>query len=341
MHLAELTILDVGHGNCAVLHHEHAAFVIDAGSRDTLLEFLAQREIREIDAVLISHADADHIAGLFGLLAQLEITVHAVHLNSEALRGSDLWQALRVALADARRRGGLDIQPHLSTATLPMEAGPIQLRVLAPSPEMALSGAGGNDLQGRPLTANSMSAVVRISAYGRPEALLTGDLDSIGLDNLLSEHPEPRARVLVFPHHGGRPGRADPHTFAVQICEAVRPEVVVFSHARGAHGTPLPDIVRGVLDGTPMAHVACTQLSGHCAAVLPAEEPEHLAVHPARGRAAVACCAGTIEVILDSDGVSYSPDLDAHLAFIRRAAPSALCQAPRVQVPEHTSQNSS
>lgn len=333
--MAELTILDVGHGNCAVLHHEQWTFVIDTGPRDTLLELLEQRGIREIDVVLISHADADHIAGLYGLLAQERIVVRAVHLNADPLRGSDLWHALRVALADARKRGQLDIQPHLTTSTPPVVAGPIQLRVLAPSPEMALGGVGGQDLQGHPLTANSMSAVVQLLAYGRPEALLTGDLDGIGLDNLLIEHPDPRARVLVFPHHGGRPGRADPYAFALRLCRAVQPEMVVFSHARGKHGTPLPEIVRGVVYGVPAVHVACTQLSERCATALPREQPQHLAARPARGRPALACCAGTVELTLDADGLTYSPNLAEHLVFIKREAPSALCQVPRPQVQDY------
>ena len=37
------------------------------------------------------------------------------------------------------------------------------------------------------------------------KVLLTGDLDGIGLENLLEETGDIKSRVLVFPHHGGVP----------------------------------------------------------------------------------------------------------------------------------------
>jgi beta-lactamase superfamily II metal-dependent hydrolase len=38
--LADLTVLDVGHGNCAVLRDERGTVIFDAGQGDTLVEFL-------------------------------------------------------------------------------------------------------------------------------------------------------------------------------------------------------------------------------------------------------------------------------------------------------------
>lgn len=61
-----VTILDVGHGNAAVVNTGTGIIVIDAGPRTGLLEFLTETGAPKIDALLISHADADHIAGLIG-----------------------------------------------------------------------------------------------------------------------------------------------------------------------------------------------------------------------------------------------------------------------------------
>jgi len=229
--LAELTILDVGHGNCAILRDDSGAVIIDAGLGVTLLEFLEQREITAIDAVLISHADADHVAGLLTLLAQEHIAVGAVFLNTETLRKTAIWYQLLVALTDARRRRAVKVHAELTSASSALlRRDEIEVQVLSPSPEMALVGAGGQQPSGGPpLSANAMSAVVRIVVKGIPEVLLPGDLDAVGLDYLLAEYPEPRARVLVFPHHGGRPARADPEDFAARLCTIVRAGLVVFS----------------------------------------------------------------------------------------------------------------
>ena len=44
-----LAILDVGHGNCAVLRDRRGVVVIDAGPGSSLLEFLTEHKITNID----------------------------------------------------------------------------------------------------------------------------------------------------------------------------------------------------------------------------------------------------------------------------------------------------
>ena len=171
-----------------------------------------------------------------------------------------------------------------------------------------------------------MSAVVRVVVDGRPEVLLPGDLDATGLDSLLAYYPDPQARALVFPHHGGRPGGIDPATFTARLCEAVRAELVIFSIGRGRHGTPHPDVIAGVLQATPGAHIACTQLSERCAASLPLHSPPHLSPSPASGRLANACCAGSLQLTLGAPALALAPSRSEHRAFIDSSAPTALCK---------------
>jgi beta-lactamase superfamily II metal-dependent hydrolase len=324
--LPNLTILDVGHGNSAVLCDGDRTVVIDAGQGVTLVEFLERRGITFIDAVLISHGDADHMGGVVHLLSQRHLTVRAVYLNPDAERRTGIWKNLLETLADARKRHRVSLRTQLTTETsAEFLLGEVRLDILAPLPEMADVGVGGFDLQGRPLTANTMSAVVRISYGGRAEALLMGDLDFVGLENLLAEQSDIRTRLLVFPHHGGRPGRADAADFAGRVCRAVQPKIVVFSIGRGRHGTPLAEIVNSVREATPGAHIACTQLSDRCAATLPTRPPTHLSVQPARGRPLGACCLGTLEIRFTATEPSFTPDLAGHSSFVQREAPTALC----------------
>ena len=56
-----LTILDVGHGNAAVLADTGGVVVIDCGKGGTLLDYLETVGIKKVDVLLISHADSDHI----------------------------------------------------------------------------------------------------------------------------------------------------------------------------------------------------------------------------------------------------------------------------------------
>lgn len=316
--MADITILDVGHGNCAVVHDDVAVLVIDAPLGDTELKaLLVERNSRVIEAVLISHADADHIGGVLTLLTDPDVEVRHLYLNSESQRGSKIWDDLRYAVADAQRRGsGPRVHVELTTANTPDFALPsLRLEVLAPSPQLAMAGAGGRTLDGRSLTANSMSAVVRVRDAQTPGVLFMGDVDGVGLDELLADTGDVRAEVLVFPHHGGRPASAPPGQFAERVCAAVAPSMVVFSLGRGKHGTPRPDIVAGVKAVAPTAHIACTQLSERCAAVLPQLPQPYLSQAPARGKPLGACCAGTLELIFTGTGLERTQQA-GHVAYV-------------------------
>ena len=329
MGLPKLTILDVGHGQCVVLQHDEGVLLFDAGKGPILSKFLTDNAITEVDAVIVSHADVDHIAGLINLLLDESVTVGKVYLNPDASKSTEAWMQLRMAVSDAMLRGTLP-RVGITSATTEDEfkRGDVEVEVLAPSPALALGGAGGKDLKGRPLTSNSTSVVTRVSYLASPFALLAGDLDGVGLDNLLEGHPSISAPVLVFPHHGGYPGTADPKVFADKLCGAVQPNVVIFSNGRGSHGTPRPEIVAAIRELLGEVQIACTQLSEHCAKVLPTSRAGHLSSVVASGSTRNACCAGSLQLTFDGVELYRSPEVADHLVFIASNAATALCRTP-------------
>lgn len=323
----ELTILDVGHGQCVVLRDGSGTVIFDAGPGSMLLEFLEKSEITEIDAVIISHADADHLAGLLALLSAETVQVREVHLNSDATKNSDIWKDLRYAIDKATAEGTTHVTIGVTTgSTQGFARGDVEIEILYPCPAVAMAGPGGRDLKGRRLTANSMSVVARISYQSIPRILLTGDIDAVALENLLEDFPSPRSEVLVFPHHGGRPSNADPTKFANSLSQAVQPNLIVFSIGRGKYNTPRADIVAGIRSVLPFVTIACTQLSTNCSASVPSAAPDHLASIVARGKQSHSCCAGSIHLNLEPKTIRYSPALQEHQQFIAANAPSALCR---------------
>ena len=322
-----ISILDVGHGNSAVVTAPGWVAIIDAGPGSALLSFLREQGITVVDEFLISHADEDHIGGLIALLASGEFSVRRVRLNSDAHKDSDIWNDLLIALDHAQRQGQVDFSPVLTVAENGLfDYQGVQLEILGPSTYLAGRGPGSTDRSGRPITTNSISAVIRVSVAGRRIVLFSGDIDQVGLDELLYDQGlDPHAEVLVFPHHGGRSGQTDVTMFSARITQAVRPMVVVFSIGRGRHATPLPEVVAAVRAVAPAPRIACTQLSDRCSAAVPKGDPGHL--HPAfaRGRERSHCCAGTIVISDSAGGGVVLPATNEHLAFIKTNAPSALC----------------
>jgi len=322
----KLAILDVGHGNCAMLQDSDGVVVIDAGLGNGLEIYLRQQEIGRIDVVLISHADQDHIGGLISVLASRAVEIGRVRLNTDSMKGSKIWDDLLYELDQLDQENRLDFQPFLTRDEKgAYDQGSIEIKVLAPSKYLAGKGPGSRDRRGRRILANTLSAVIHLSERGAPLALFPGDLDEVGLENLDCSADDLRAPLLVFPHHGGRAGTSGLDAFVRELCERVRPTRVIFSIGRGRYGTPLPEVVSAVRKHVEGVWIACTQLSEHCASELPKAHPKHLNREFAQGREGRKCCAGTLVIDLDR-AESLLPIHGDHQAFIGLAAPSALCR---------------
>lgn len=330
--VSTLSIVDVGHGNCAVLVDTGGVVVIDAGPGTALLEFLEQEGIAKVDVVLISHADKDHIEGLVALVSSQKYEVGVIRINSDALKDSKLWDDLLFSLNKAFFAGALQFNVALTVADSGnFDRGDIHIEILAPDPYIAGRGPGSTDRNGRKLTSNSVSAVIRLVKDHTAIALLAGDLDDVGLDNLINNHLDCRAPILVFPHHGGRPGAGDMTAFTEKLVDLVQPETVIFSVRRGGqNNNPQPDIVLTVREKLPNVRVACTQLSKRCAANVPNNQPTHLSAKYAQGRQTNGCCGGTFVINLAEPDRSFLPILQDHIDFIQANAETALCQQPIV-----------
>jgi len=78
----QVTVLDVGHGLAVVIERDNHVIVYDTGAKYpsgfnladvAILPFLQQKGINEIDKVIISHNDNDHLGGLAVLMKKIPI----------------------------------------------------------------------------------------------------------------------------------------------------------------------------------------------------------------------------------------------------------------------------
>jgi beta-lactamase superfamily II metal-dependent hydrolase len=327
MNRPSLVVLDVGHGNAAVLLDKGGVVVIDAGKGGVLLDFLKEMKINRVDVLLISHADTDHVRNAPDLLLDDEIEVGLVCYNSDASKQSQVWKLFRKAIKTARRKDGTVAEPQLTISqTGRLDRGVVRVEVLYPFPEMAASAAGGKDEDDDPLTSNSMSAVIRLVTSAGPMVMMAGDVESGVIKAWKEEGVDPTAKVLVFPHHGGNPGKDNPVTFAVEMTKAVRPETVIFSIHRTQYELPIPDVVEAVRRNVPGVRIACTQLSAHCSAAVPAALGAHLTPHAASGKPSNSCCAGTVVIDLSGGAAEVVPPMADHAAFIDSLGGDPLCR---------------
>jgi beta-lactamase superfamily II metal-dependent hydrolase len=269
-----LVVVDVGHGNAAVLNDTRGVVVFDTGKKGpALLEFLRESEIREIDALVLSHADDDHIGNAASLLLDPNFRVRRVLFNSDPIKGTDSQLQLQLAIRDARRHRGTRADSQLNTSvTGELDCGEVHVEVLFPPPELLVTGVGGRNASGRRNTSNSLSAAIRLNHKGRGAVLLAGDVGLDCLEFLGTESVAANAHVLVFPHHGGAPDGTQPARFAERITELATPKFVVFSIHRSRFGLPRKDVTDAILKASPTVKLLCTEL------------PDRLIMEVRRGR---------------------------------------------------------
>lgn len=227
----EVTALAVGDGDAYLIRAPSGHCVLlDGGSRsqtkvgsEVLVPNLLLLGARRLDAVLISHPDADHVNGLPDVLEALPV---ARVLDPEIPDESTEYQRV-VAICRAKGiprfqvRAGQRINLDRQT----------RLRILAPGPNL---------LAGTSADTNNNSLVCMLE-YGRTRMLFTGDLQEEGEALLLARANDLRADVLTAAHHGSRNGTGD------ALLDAVRPHIVVIS-AKGGEAHPHPDTLRRLRD---------------------------------------------------------------------------------------------
>ncbi len=193
---------------------------------------LWSRGITHLDAIVISHADADHFNAIPGLLERF--SVGAIYVSPV------MFERLQPAvqnLRDAIIRNQVPLRELYAGETL--AAGDnTTIEVLHPP----RNGVYGSD--------NANSIVLLIEHAGR-RVLMTGDLEPPGLDDLLAEESLD-CDVVLAPHHGSP--RSSPAKFA----QWSRPEFVIISGRRGLGDEVAIDAVKRSfrLQGAEVLHTA-------------------------------------------------------------------------------------
>jgi beta-lactamase superfamily II metal-dependent hydrolase len=322
MDLPKLFILDVAHGNCAILQDTEGSVIIDCAHGDTLIETLRQLNINYVDRIIISHADEDHVKGFIDLLSDESIKIGHIYINPDGSKKTRVWTNLRRLITEAVQKKETT-RNFIYAGLTGLEVGEVKIEILAPSMDI-VGQAGGLDLDNQSLNSNSVSVVVRLIYRDRGIALLAGDIDHVGLKNLLSSGYNISSKVLVFPHHGGSVGAKDNQSFTASLCQQVQPQMVIFSIGREKHSNPRKEIVETILDSIPDIHIMCTQLAKTCSPEISASSPRHLNALPAKGREANHCCGGTVVINLSETETTYAPNSD-HRQFVKTNIVSALC----------------
>lgn len=325
----EVVILDVGHGNCAVLRERDSCVIVDAKSDKLLYQHLVDSGIRHIEHVVLSHADTDHIAGALRILPNEDFTIGTVWLNSDSVKDTAKWRELLTLLQVLRDENRLQVRIGISDSDeWSLSLDRIRINILHP-PLKTIGFSTGRVGKHRPeITSNGMSVVLRVFIDGYPVALLPGDLDAAGLRTMAGRNKSINAHVLVYPHHGGRSGSPEEEVFARLLCDVVAPKMVLFSMGRGRHNNPIPTVVEEMGKVLPDVKIGCTQLSPNChKGAPPMVARTYLLIEPAAGQAGNECCLGTVRIEFVDGEVKVHPPLEEHGQWVRTHVREPICSS--------------
>jgi competence protein ComEC len=207
-------MVDVGQGDAILLQDRQQSVLIDTGGRisfqkeawqeghktsnaeRTLIPYLRAQGIGQLDLLVLTHADADHVGDLLAL--------------AKAIRIKEIWLTQGM-LTDQSFRKKLSQVNAKITSVQPGDVYGIMnshLTVLEP----AKTTDGGNQ-----------DSIVLYGDFYQKSFLFTGDMEADGEQSLIQSYPNIDVDVLKVGHHG-----SDTSTSQALISK-IRPEIALIS----------------------------------------------------------------------------------------------------------------
>ena len=211
-----IDFIDVGQGDATLVTAKTGeTLLVDGGrSKNRLRDRLEAMGIEDLDAIALTHPDADHVAGLVEVLEMFP--VERIYLNG----GESDSQTFGNFMAGVEAEGAT-VATVTRGDTIPL--GDLNLKVLHPG---ELSGESNHD------------SMVLLFDCRDVEVLLTGDAETPSEEAMIAAGALFDIDVLKIGHHGSRTSSSQP------FLDALMPEAGVISAGmENSYGHPHEDVV--------------------------------------------------------------------------------------------------
>lgn len=216
----DVLVLDVGQGQSVVLASDGAFALVDCGSAnrwrnpgETAARQLTAMGCKRLDYLCLTHYDWDHVSGVTGLLARLEVDTLLLP------EGEDDAGLQSAVLAAAAAHG---VRTAFVTEEERLDFGRGTLTVYPPL------GESGDNERGLSVLASA----------GENDFLITGDMDAATEAKLLEAYDLPDIEGLAAGHHGSK------YATSQALLEALEPETVCISVGSNSYGHPAEETLR-------------------------------------------------------------------------------------------------
>lgn len=229
----EIVFLDVGQGDAIALHTPQGRTVlVDGGGtppwhntdfrvgREVVVPYLQRRGIKQVDLLISTHPDIDHVQGLEDVLMDLGA-------GTVIIPPGQIFEGSYDRLLQLAALKQVPVKEVVAGDRLILE-GDIEINVLNPP---------GRHRTFDSAVDNNHSLVLQVN-YGSAGIWLTGDIEVEGLRHLLQQGSLGASHVFKAPHHGSQTGYYEP--FLAEIS----PMAVILSVGQNSYGHPSPQLLR-------------------------------------------------------------------------------------------------
>lgn len=244
----QVTFLDVGQGDCTIVRTEGHNMVIDTGNNNkgsVVVEWLQEQGITELDYLVLTHPDADHIGGADDVLRAVKVdTVLMPDVENDTVTYEEVAELIEEQQIPV-------IYPAVGEQYTLGDAG---FTILCPQPDEVSE----SDLNG--------SSVGMKLVHGSNSFVMCGDAEEASEGRMVDTFGDAlEADVLKCGHHGSSTATSDAFLAAVDPIWAV-----ISCGAGNSYGHPHQEVLTKLEDGD--VQVYRTDLLGTITAVSDGEQ---------------------------------------------------------------------
>ncbi len=212
----QIQVIDVGNADAILLQSGDEAMLIDAGEGgdgDTVVQHLEDAGVKELDLVIATHADSDHIGGMKTVISDIPVGQYVMAFMPEGHTPTTRTYLKLLQTLDEK-----NIPVTEATVGAEFALGDATVTILGPADSFEDN--------------NNHSVVCRVS-FGRRRFLFTGDAETEAERALINSGVDLSADVLKLGHHGSSTSTTD------AFLDAVNPKYALITCGEGnSYGHP-------------------------------------------------------------------------------------------------------
>lgn len=217
-----VSFIDVGQGDSVLVQAGEGDYLIDAGRPDAgpeVVDFLHSRGVDDLEGMVATHPDADHIGGLPDVLDAFD--VKTVYLSGDNSKGTLTYNTFL--------RGVRDEGASVKTARsgMQMDWSGVDVTVLAPP----------TDAEGGLFPDSNNNSVSLLLTYGTARILLAGDAEEEEEEYMANGRYTGPVTVMKIDHHGSNTSSTP------LFLSSFPPKIAIIQVGENSYGHPTPETI--------------------------------------------------------------------------------------------------